>query len=63
MTYYVYLLFQDLEACQAKCSTQETEVQELRSQLERHNRVSKLLVEEVTALKNNSDKEREMCET
>ncbi|KOB77551.1 Rho-associated protein kinase [Operophtera brumata] len=53
----------DVESCQAKCSLQESEVLELRSQLERHHRVSKLLVEEVAALRQHADTDREMCET
>ncbi|PZC78227.1 hypothetical protein B5X24_HaOG202478 [Helicoverpa armigera] len=54
---------QELEAEKEKSSAQEKELQELRTQLERHNRVSKLLMEEVTGLKNNADKDREMAET
>lgn len=54
---------QELEAEKEKSAAQEKELQELRIQLERHNRVSKLLMEEVTGLKNNADKDREMAET
>ncbi|KAJ8715809.1 hypothetical protein PYW07_010291 [Mythimna separata] len=54
---------QELEAEKEKSSAQEKELQELRIQIERHNRVSKLLMEEVTGLKNNADKDREMAET
>ncbi|CAB3232549.1 unnamed protein product [Arctia plantaginis] len=54
---------QELEAEKEKSAGQEKELQELRVQLERHNRVSKLLMEEVTALKDNADKDREMAET
>ncbi|XP_013165266.1 PREDICTED: shootin-1-like [Papilio xuthus] len=56
-------LAQELETEKEKCVAQEKELQELRSQLERHNRVSKLLMEEVTALKDNADKDRQMAET
>ncbi|CAG5020855.1 unnamed protein product [Parnassius apollo] len=56
-------LAQELETEKEKCITQEKELQELRNQLERHNRVSKLLIEEVTALKENADKDRQMAET
>lgn len=52
-----------METEREKCTNQEKELQELRNQLERHNRVSKLLMEEVTALKHNADKDREMAET
>lgn len=55
--------FQELETEKEKSSAQEKELQELRIQIERHNRVSKLLMEEVTGLKNNADKDREMAET
>ncbi|KAJ8709894.1 hypothetical protein PYW08_009898 [Mythimna loreyi] len=54
---------QELEAEKEKSLAQEKELQELRIQIERHNRVSKLLMEEVTGLKNNADKDREMAET
>ncbi|XP_075986837.1 uncharacterized protein LOC142983715 [Anticarsia gemmatalis] len=54
---------QELETEKEKSSAQEKELQELRVQVERHNRVSKLLMEEVTALKHNADKDREMAET
>lgn len=57
------MTFQELEAEKEKSAAQEKELQELRIQLERHNRVSKLLMEEVTGLKNNADKDREMAET
>ncbi|KAI5641074.1 shootin-1 [Phthorimaea operculella] len=56
-------LAQELESEKEKCLSQDKELQELRSQVERHNRVSKLLMEEVTALKNNADKDRQMAET
>ncbi|XP_049880636.1 shootin-1 [Pectinophora gossypiella] len=56
-------LAQELEQEKEKCQAQEKELEELRSQIERHNRVSKLLMEEVTALKDNADKDREMAET
>lgn len=54
---------QELEEEKEKTASQEKELQDLRVQLERHNRVSKLLMEEVTCLKNNADKDREMAET
>lgn len=54
---------QELETEKEKSATQQKELQELRVQVERHNRVSKLLMEEVTALKDNADKDREMAET
>lgn len=56
-------LFQELETERERCSKQEKELQDLRNQLERHNRVSKLLMEEMTALKNHADKDRQMAET
>ncbi|CAF4839187.1 unnamed protein product [Pieris macdunnoughi] len=56
-------LNQELEVEREKCVQQEKELQELRSQIERHNRVSKLLMEEVTGLKDNADKDRQMAET
>ncbi|XP_041985297.1 shootin-1-like [Aricia agestis] len=56
-------LQQDLEMEKEKNSRLETELQECRSQLERHNRVSKLLMDEVTELKHNADRDREMAET
>lgn len=54
---------QELEAEKEKTAAQEKELQELRVQVERHNRISKLLMEEVTALKDNADKDREIAET
>ncbi|KAJ0170677.1 hypothetical protein K1T71_013449 [Dendrolimus kikuchii] len=56
-------LAQELEQEKEKCAAQEKELFEVRSQVERHNRVSKLLMDEVTALKENADKDREMAET
>ncbi|XP_028174176.1 myocardial zonula adherens protein-like isoform X3 [Ostrinia furnacalis] len=56
-------LAQEVETEREKCTSQQKELEELRNQLERHNRVSKLLVDEVSALKNNADKDREMAET
>lgn len=52
-----------MEVEREKGAQQAKELEELRSQLERHNRVSKLLMEEVTALKENADKDRQMAET
>ncbi|XP_026316631.1 actin cytoskeleton-regulatory complex protein PAN1-like isoform X2 [Hyposmocoma kahamanoa] len=54
---------QELESEREKCQAQEKELEELRRQIERHNRVSKLLMDEVSALKNNADKDRQMAET
>ncbi|KAG6456819.1 hypothetical protein O3G_MSEX009963 [Manduca sexta] len=56
-------LGQELETEKEKSAAQEKELEELRSQLERHHRVSKLLMDEVTALKNNADQDRQMAET
>ncbi|XP_050674900.1 shootin-1-like [Leptidea sinapis] len=56
-------LTQELEAEKEKTASQEKELVELRLQLERHNRVSKLLMDEVTALKDNADQDRKMAET
>ncbi|CAG4973315.1 unnamed protein product [Colias eurytheme] len=56
-------LTQELEVEKEKCAQQAKELEDLRRQLERHNRVSKLLMEEVTSLKENADKDRQMAET
>lgn len=56
-------LSQEVETEKEKRLAQEKELQDLRVQLERHNRVSKLLMDEVSALKENADKDREMAET
>lgn len=53
---------QELEECQARCGVQECELTELRSALERHQRVSKLLVEEVGALRSHADNDRHVAE-
>ncbi|CAG9134803.1 unnamed protein product [Plutella xylostella] len=54
---------EELEIEREKTSSQETELQELRSRAERHDKLSKLLIEEVTKLKDNADKDRELAET
>ncbi|XP_038219723.1 shootin-1 [Zerene cesonia] len=56
-------LTQELEVEKERCVQQAKELEDLRRQLERHNRVSKLLMEEVTSLKENADKDRQMAET
>ncbi|OWR51449.1 putative Rho-associated protein kinase [Danaus plexippus plexippus] len=56
-------LAQELEAEKEKCAAQEKQLHELRNQLERHNRVSKLLMDEMSELKENADKDRQMAET
>ncbi|XP_048001665.1 myosin-11-like isoform X1 [Leguminivora glycinivorella] len=56
-------LAQELDNEKEKSATQQKELEDLKSQIERHHRVSKLLMEEVTALKDHADKDREMAET
>ena len=52
-----------METEKEKSLQQQKELEEIKGQLERHNRVSKLLLDEMAALKNDADKDREMAET
>lgn len=56
-------LTQELETEKEKSVQQQKELEEIKGQLERHHRVSKLLLDEMAALKNDADKDREMAET
>ncbi|CAH2985102.1 unnamed protein product [Chilo suppressalis] len=56
-------LAQELETEREKSTIQQKELVDLRGQLDRHHRVSKLLMDEVTALKHHADKDREIAET
>lgn len=57
------VVFQELDVEREKTAALEKELQELKSNTERHTRVSKLLMEELTALKQHADRDREMAET
>ncbi|CAH0721330.1 unnamed protein product, partial [Brenthis ino] len=56
-------LTQELETEREKTVQQTKELEELRKELERHHRVSKLLLDEMAALKHDADKDRELALT